>query len=63
MGVYLPGRIHDFGREVLTFIFDDATESILYGWIITIDEVTVDELDRQRGFAYSWGQSVPLVIK
>lgn len=55
VGAYLPGRIHDLGREVLALIFDDATKGILNGWIITINEVAVDELDRQRGFAYSWG--------
>ena len=55
-GAYLSGRINDLGREVLAFIFDDTTEGILNGWIITINKVTVDKLDRQRGFACNRGQ-------
>lgn len=48
MGAYLPGRIHDLGREVLALIFNDATKGILNGRVIAVDEVTVDELNCQR---------------
>lgn len=52
---YLAGGINDLGRKLLVLVPYDLAKRILDGWIIALDEVTVDELNRQAGFACtSW---------
>ena len=48
---YLARCIDYLRSKILTAMFDDFGEVILNGGIIAIDEVSLDELHRERGFA------------
>lgn len=50
-GPYLTSSVDDLRRKVLALIPDDFAKGILNGGIVALDEVAVDELDRQTRFA------------
>lgn len=50
-GTYLTGRVNNLGGEIAALKPDHLAESVLYGRIIALDEVAVDELDGERTFA------------
>lgn len=49
---YLASRIDDLRRVVLAFVPDDLAEGVLDGGVIALDEVPVDILYSEGGFAY-----------
>lgn len=49
----LAGGIDDFDGEVLVLQTDDFAEGVLDGGVVGVDEVAVDVLDREGGFAWS----------
>ena len=48
---YLAGGVDDFGSVVVVLVFDDAREGVFDGGVVRLDEVTVDELYSEGGFA------------
>lgn len=50
---HLSRRIDNVELEILSFVLDRLLKSILNSRVVRIDEMRVDELDRQRGFACS----------
>ena len=48
---YLARCIDYLRSKILSAMFDDLGESILNGWIVAVDKVSLDELHRERGFA------------
>lgn len=53
-GVFVLARgVDDFGREVGGAVADDFGEGVFDGGVVGVDEVAVDILDCERGFA--WG--------
>lgn len=57
MSTHLASGIYDLSCELLPFKLDDFAESIFNGRVITLNEVPIDELNRQRRFPYE--QSAP----
>ncbi len=49
---YLAGRINYFGRIILTLEANDLAKGVLYRWIITFDEMSIDKLNGKRRLAY-----------
>jgi hypothetical protein len=50
----LPRRVDDLESEVLIPVADDLAESVFDGRVVRVDEMAVDELDCEGGFAYAW---------
>lgn len=48
---YLSRSVDNFCREILCFVANDLAEGVFDGWVIALDEVAVDELHCERGFA------------
>lgn len=48
---YLAGGIDNLGGIVLVLPLDDLAEGVFDGRVVTLNEVTVDKLDRKAGFA------------
>lgn len=48
---YLTGSIDNLGGVVLALVSDHLAEGVLNGRVVALDEVAVDELDCERGFA------------
>lgn len=48
---YLPRSVDDLRRKFLSFVFDHLAKGILDGGVVTLDEVSIDELNRERRFA------------
>ena len=48
---YLSSSVDDFCRILLGLVLDGLAERILNGRIVALDEMSVDELDGERGFA------------
>lgn len=44
---YLPCRVYDLRRKVLALVFDHATERVLDGGVVALDEVAVHKLHGQ----------------
>jgi len=44
---YLPSRINDFRRKVLSFVFNDATEGVFDGRVVALNKVAIDETNRK----------------
>ena len=51
ISVYLTSSIYYLRREVLVLVADDLAERVLNRGVIALDEVAVNELDGQTGFA------------
>lgn len=47
---FLPSRIHNLSRKLLVLVLDNLTESILNGWVIALNKVTIDKLHCERRF-------------
>jgi hypothetical protein len=54
----LPRCVDDLEREVLVPVADDFAESVFDGGVVGVDEMAVDELDCEGGFAYEWARLV-----
>ena len=52
---YLASGIDNLGCIVLPFVANDLAERVLDSGIVALDEVTVYELDRERGLACAGG--------
>lgn len=50
---YLSGRVDNLSRELLALVLDHFAERVLDGGIVALDEMAVDELDRQTGLPWS----------
>lgn len=48
---HLASCVDDICCEFLALVLDDFAESIFNRWVIALHEMSVDELDRQGGFA------------
>lgn len=46
----LASSIDNFSGKILALILYRFTECILDRWIVAVDEVAIDELNRKRGF-------------
>ncbi len=44
---HLSSGVDDLCRKLLTLMLDNFAESVLDGWIITLNKMTIDELDGQ----------------
>lgn len=51
LSAYLTSRIDDFGREILATRLNNVTEGVLYGGIVTLDEMPFDKSNRERRFS------------
>jgi hypothetical protein len=51
--MYLAGRVDDLGGVVFALKPYDFAEGVFDSGVVGFDEVAVNELDRERGFAYS----------
>lgn len=49
---YLTRRVDDFSCELLPAMFDHLAERILDGGVIALDEMSLNELNRERRFSY-----------
>ena len=49
----LAGGVDDFDGKVLVLQTDDFAEGVFDGGVVGVDEVAVDVLDREGGFAWS----------
>jgi len=47
----LSSCINDLRGVILPLVLDHTTEGIFNGWIIAFDEMSIDELHRERRFA------------
>lgn len=50
---YLAGGVDNLGGKVLALKSNHLAEGVLNGWVIALDEVAVDKLNGERGFACS----------
>lgn len=48
---YLSCSIDDLCSKVLILVFNHLAECVLDGGIVALDEVAIDKLDGERGFA------------
>ena len=48
---HLTSSINDLSCKVLSLVLDDLAKGILNRGIITLHEMTIDELNREGGFA------------
>lgn len=58
--VDLAGSVDDFRREVLSLEANRLAEGVFNGRVVALNEVAVDKLDRQGGFACQASVSVPV---
>ena len=49
--VYLACSVDDLRCKVLALVPDDFAERVLNGGVVALDEVAIDELDRQARLA------------
>jgi len=47
----LTRGVYDFCRKILAFISNDLAERVFDCWVVAFNEVAVDELNSEGGFA------------
>lgn len=52
---YLASCVDDFSCKVLVLVADHLAEGVLDGRVVALDEMAVDELNRQARLAYNMG--------